>query len=129
MAYTSTENYSGNRTFTGDDAAFSVGDPILVEPDTDPFSVKPLTATVANRIGVYVEKLQSGAGDTDDLNIRLLNAGGTVRVKTSGAVTSGQFAVAVTGGTVTGGSSGVTAIGQYLGPDVASGAIIEVVLS
>ena len=130
MGSTSTENYSGNRTFIATDpTAFDAGDPILVEPGATPNTVIPLSGTVANRIGVYNTKLQAGAGDNGEINVRLLNAGGTVRVKTSGPINYKQHALAASGGTVTGGVLGVTSIGQYLGPDVASGAIIEVVLA
>lgn len=129
MGYTSTENYSGNRTFQKVDGTdFDNGDPVLVELGANPGEVIPL-ATVGNRIGVYVTKLQSGAGDTNDVNIRLLNAGGTARIKTSGAVSysaGGTAVQAAVGGTVTAGST--EQVGLYFGPDVASGAIIEVLL-
>tara|TARA_R110000796_G_scaffold167313_1_gene284185 strand:- start:4111 stop:4527 length:417 start_codon:yes stop_codon:yes gene_type:complete len=128
MASVSTENYSGNRTFdVVAPTAFDASGPILVEPGVLPNSVLPLTATIANRIGVYVEKLQAGDGDSGKVNVRLLNAGGTIRVKTSDDFAYGEYALAATGGTVTASATVVTGVvGQYLGPAVSSGAIIEI---
>jgi hypothetical protein len=130
MASVSTENYSGTRTFdVVDPTAFDASGPILVEPGVLANSVLPLTSDIHDRIGVYVEKLQAGDGDSGKVNVRLLNAGGTVRIKTSDAFAYGEYAVAATGGTVTASAVNVTGLlGRYLGPAVASGAIIEVVL-
>ena len=129
MGNVSTSNYSGNRTFTATDPTdFDGCDPILVEIGASANEVIPL-ATVGNRIGVFENKLNSGAGDNGDVNIRLLNAGGTVRIKTSGAVSfsaGGTAVQAAVGGTVISGTT--NQVGLYFGPSVSSGAIIEVLL-
>ena len=131
MGNVSTSNYSGNRTFTATDPTdFDGGDPILVEIGASANEVIPL-ATVGNRIGVFENKLNSGAGDNGDVNIRLLNAGGTVRIKSTGGITFAAGGVGVgaaVGGAVTTAAHGTAPVGTYFGPSVADGAIIEVLL-
>lgn len=125
MANTTTHNYSGNLTLTAaDPSIFDSGNPLVVEPGAAAGEVI-VCATPGNQIGVFQEKLQSGTGDNGQVNIRLLNAGGTVRVKAGEAISYGDDVSVEAGGTVVSGAA--AKIGVYLGPDAADGDIIEIV--
>ena len=126
MGYTATENDSGYRTYTAETPSqFDAAEPILVENGTAEFSVIAL-ATPANAFGVFQQKLQPGPGDNAQVSVRLLNSGGTVRIKSSAAFTNGDDVHAVAGGTVE--PTGAAKVGTYQGPDASSGAYIEVLL-
>ena len=72
----------------------------LVEQGTADNSVKLLTATVANAIGVFWKKLQDDS-TSPDVNIRLLGKGGTTKVVANGVIAQGDRVIGASGGKVT----------------------------
>jgi len=67
----------------------------LVELGTADNSVKLLTASIGNVIGVFQNKLQAGELD---VNIRLLGKNGTFKVKMGGVAAQGDKLIGATGG-------------------------------
>lgn len=124
MGQTSTHNYSGNLTLTAaDPTIFDSGDPLLVALGAAAGEV--VVAGAADAIGVFQERLQGGDGNNAQVNVRLLNAGGTIRVKTGGAIAYGAAVSATTGGLAVTGTANL--IGTYFGPDAGDGDIIEII--
>lgn len=79
----------------------------LVEQGSADNSVKLLTATVGNAIGVVRQKLQAGH---PDVSIRMLGKDGTVKVVANGVIAQGDRVIGASGGKVT---KLPTAAGRY----------------
>jgi hypothetical protein len=67
----------------------------LVEQGTADNSVKLLTASIGNVIGVFYNKLQAGELD---VNIRMLGRNGTFKVKMGGVAAQGDKLIGASGG-------------------------------
>lgn len=71
----------------------------LLEPGTSGTgdNTVKLNATLGNEKGVMFEKLQNVTGKKDDINVRLLGKGGTVKVIQNAAINYGAWVMADSG--------------------------------